>query len=190
LRSFDKGLKIVGDTFLSQDSEQLSLLRLQIYRYDATLVSTTSSVARSLNVALRKAARYAGKERDTESGLDYFPARYFNSNTGRFLSPDPSGAAFANPSNPQSWNMYSYVLRSFGTDEITPEFRGVSGSFGTGVSGVSGQTKLPRITKMAQLKVRRGRKRKQFVLDRTQAASWAHAFAESGVDGFPFPTHE
>jgi hypothetical protein len=42
----------------------------------------------------------------------------------------------------------------------------------------------------AQLKVRRDRKRKQLVLDRTQAASWVHAFAESGVDGLPFPTHE
>ena len=117
MRSFDKGLKIVGDTFLSQDSEQLSLLRLQIYRYDATLVSTTSSVARSLNVALRKAARYAGKERDTESGLDYFGARYFGSSMGRFMSPDfggPAGMSHPDPvpwadlENPQTLNLYSY----------------------------------------------------------------------------------
>ena len=28
---------------------------------------------------------------------------------GWFTSPDPSGAAFSDPSNPQSWNMYAYV---------------------------------------------------------------------------------
>ena len=31
---------------------------------------------------------FTGKERDTETGLDYFGARYYGSNMGRFLSPD------------------------------------------------------------------------------------------------------
>ena len=35
------------------------------------------------------ASRYTGKERDTESGLDYFGARYYGSSMGRFMSPDP-----------------------------------------------------------------------------------------------------
>ena len=52
---------------------------------------------------------FTGKERDTESGLDNFGARYYSSNMGRLQSPDPSGAAFSDPGNPQSWNMYSYV---------------------------------------------------------------------------------
>ncbi|HWR35385.1 MAG TPA: RHS repeat-associated core domain-containing protein [Clostridia bacterium] len=30
-----------------------------------------------------------GKERDSETGLDYFGARYYGSNTGRFMTPDP-----------------------------------------------------------------------------------------------------
>ncbi len=49
-----------------------------------------------------------GKERDTESGLDYFGARYYGSSMGRFMSPDPSnwGVDFYNP---QTWNHYSYV---------------------------------------------------------------------------------
>jgi RHS repeat-associated protein len=55
------------------------------------------------------ASRYTGKERDAESGLDYFGARYYGSSMGRFMSPDPSGAAFSDPGNPRSWNMYSYV---------------------------------------------------------------------------------
>jgi RHS repeat-associated protein len=55
---------------------------------------------------------FTGKERDTESGNDYFDARYFGSSMGRFMSPDPSGLLAANPSNPQSWNMYAYVMNN------------------------------------------------------------------------------
>ena len=53
--------------------------------------------------------KFTGKERDTESGLDYFGARYYGSSMGRFMSPDPSGLAYANLANPQSFNLYSYV---------------------------------------------------------------------------------
>ena len=31
----------------------------------------------------------AGKERDKETGLDYFGARYYSGAQGRFASPDP-----------------------------------------------------------------------------------------------------
>jgi RHS repeat-associated protein len=53
-----------------------------------------------------------GKERDTESGNDYFGARYYASSRGRFMSPDPSGLSYADPTNPQSLNLYSYVLNN------------------------------------------------------------------------------
>ncbi len=33
--------------------------------------------------------KFTGKERDTETGLNYFGARYYGSNVGRFTSPDP-----------------------------------------------------------------------------------------------------
>jgi RHS repeat-associated protein len=49
-----------------------------------------------------------GKERDTESGNDYFGARYYGSSMGRFMSPDEPFADF-DPDNPQSWNLYGYV---------------------------------------------------------------------------------
>ena len=52
---------------------------------------------------------FTGKERDTESGLDYFGARYYASSMGRFSSPDPSGLAYASLANPQSLNLYSYA---------------------------------------------------------------------------------
>jgi RHS repeat-associated protein len=55
---------------------------------------------------------FTGKERDTESGNDYFGARYYASSMGRFMSPDPSQLYFADPTNPQSLNLYSYVLNN------------------------------------------------------------------------------
>ncbi len=50
--------------------------------------------------------RYTGKERDSESGNDYFNARYLGSHAGRFLSPDPLGGHLEDP---QTLNKYSYV---------------------------------------------------------------------------------
>ena len=52
---------------------------------------------------------FTGKERDQESGLDYFGARYYSSSMGRFSSPDPSGLYYADQANPQSLNLYSYA---------------------------------------------------------------------------------
>ena len=50
---------------------------------------------------------FTGKERDTESGNDYFGARYYASSMGRFLSPDDGSDQ--DSGDPQSWNLYSYV---------------------------------------------------------------------------------
>jgi RHS repeat-associated protein len=52
--------------------------------------------------------KFTGQERDAETGLDFFHARYFSAALGRFNSPDP-GNAGASLFNPQSWNAYSYV---------------------------------------------------------------------------------
>lgn len=51
---------------------------------------------------------FTGKERDQESGNDYFLARYYGSSMGRFLSPDGPFDG-SDQENPQSWNLYSYV---------------------------------------------------------------------------------
>ena len=57
--------------------------------------------------------KFTGKERDTESGLDYFGARYYGSSMGRFMSPDWAYDAepvpYAELSNPQTLNLYAYV---------------------------------------------------------------------------------
>jgi len=54
--------------------------------------------------------KFTGKERDTESGLDNFGARYDSSQYGRFMSPDPDGkSGLDHPDDPQSFNGYSYA---------------------------------------------------------------------------------
>jgi RHS repeat-associated protein len=53
--------------------------------------------------------KFTGQEREAESSLDYFGARYYPSATGRFMSPDPSGPASMRFEDPQSLNLYAYV---------------------------------------------------------------------------------
>jgi RHS repeat-associated protein len=52
--------------------------------------------------------KYATYTRDSATGFDYAVNRYYASQWGRFLSPDPY-AGSSDPSNPQSWNLYPYV---------------------------------------------------------------------------------
>ncbi len=71
--------------------------------------------------------KFTGKERDAETGLDYFVARYYSSSYGRFLSPDeftggpvsayssndplpPGPLPYAQITNPQSLNKYTYAF--------------------------------------------------------------------------------
>jgi RHS repeat-associated protein len=49
---------------------------------------------------------FTGKERDPETGLDNFGARYDSSSMGRFISPDPMGGHLEDP---QTLNKYAYV---------------------------------------------------------------------------------
>ncbi len=65
---------------------------------------------------------YTGKEHDPYTGLDLFGARDYANYSGRFLSPDwsknPQGVPYADFSNPQSLNLYSYLRNNplSGTD--------------------------------------------------------------------------
>ncbi|MBI5224542.1 RHS repeat-associated core domain-containing protein [Candidatus Micrarchaeota archaeon] len=52
---------------------------------------------------------YTGKELDSESGLYYYGARYYNPVIGQFTQPD---TIIPNPYDPQSLNRYSYVLNN------------------------------------------------------------------------------
>jgi RHS repeat-associated protein len=73
--------------------------------------------------------KFTGKERDSESTLDYFGARYYSSQQGRFLSPDeftggpvdafsssdplpPGPLPYAQIVEPQSLNKYAYAYNN------------------------------------------------------------------------------
>jgi RHS repeat-associated protein len=61
-------------------------------------------------------SEFTSKERDSETGLDFFGARYMSSAQGRWTSPDwsakPEPVPYAKPGNPQSLNLYQYMLNN------------------------------------------------------------------------------
>jgi RHS repeat-associated protein len=57
--------------------------------------------------------KFTGKKRDTETGLDYFGARYYSNGLGRWISADwsatPIPVPYADFGDPQSLNLYGFV---------------------------------------------------------------------------------
>ena len=56
--------------------------------------------------------KFTGDERDSETSMDHTPFRQYSSSVERWMTPDPAGLAVADPTNPQSWNRYAYVLNN------------------------------------------------------------------------------
>ncbi len=56
---------------------------------------------------------FTGKERDSETGLDFFGARYYSGAQGRWTTPDwsatPQPVPYADLRDPQTLNLYGYV---------------------------------------------------------------------------------
>ena len=56
---------------------------------------------------------FTGQNQDTvtgNTGYDDFLFRQYSPVQGRWISPDPAGTAAVDPTNPQTWNRYSYVI--------------------------------------------------------------------------------
>jgi len=68
---------------------------------------------RVITGTLSEPHRFTGKERDSESGLDMFGARYYGSSLGRFMTPvwaaKPIAVPYAMFGDPQTLNLYGYV---------------------------------------------------------------------------------
>jgi RHS repeat-associated protein len=102
--------------------------------------------------------KFDGKERDPESGLDNFGARYDASSLGRFMTPDwaakPSTVPYAKFGDPQTLNLYAFVENgpvnridadghvewaphlSFGVGPLNIGSATAEASWGGGMSGV------------------------------------------------------
>ena len=55
---------------------------------------------------------FTGQEQDTVSGMHDFLLRKYVPVQGRWTSPDPAGLGAVDPTNPQTWNRYAYVLNN------------------------------------------------------------------------------
>jgi RHS repeat-associated protein len=58
---------------------------------------------------------FTGQQQDTSSGTTGvydFLFREYSAGEGRWISPDPAGMGAVDPSNPQSWNRYAYVVNN------------------------------------------------------------------------------
>ena len=62
-----------------------------------------------ISAASNPAHHSTSKERDAETGLDYFGARYYSGAQGRFTSPDPVALKANRLLDPQRLNLYSYT---------------------------------------------------------------------------------
>jgi len=105
-----------GNTYFDH-SDWLGTMRLRNTYQSPTQFETCTSLpfGDALNCPNgdQSTIHFTGKERDAESGLDNFGARYNSSNLGRFMTPDWTRAAesvpYADFENPQSLNLYSYA---------------------------------------------------------------------------------
>jgi len=76
----------------------------------ATIGGRTTGMGYSVADGLRQ--KFTQKERDNETGLDYFGARYYGNTQGRFTGADPAGIKQKHLMNPQDLNRYTYVANN------------------------------------------------------------------------------
>jgi RHS repeat-associated protein len=87
-------------------------------------------------------SRSTGKERDSESGNDYFGARYYASSMGRWMSPDRINVTeerMVNPAN--TLNKYAYGANN-PLKYIDPDGQDITIYFESASTGVPGHTML------------------------------------------------
>lgn len=85
-------------------------VRLSTNFQDGTVVNEPSYApyAEAYNATSTTDLSFTGQSQDTVPGLYDFAFREY-SPVGRWISPDPSGQSAVDPTDPQTWNRYSYV---------------------------------------------------------------------------------
>ncbi len=96
----------LGSTRLITNASGTAVECRDYFPFGEEMTSGTRTGCYGADVAKQK---FTGKERDQETGLDYFGARYLSGAQGRFTSPDPKQFTARTVSSPQKWNKYVYV---------------------------------------------------------------------------------
>jgi RHS repeat-associated protein len=81
--------------------------------------------------------RFSGKEHDAETGLNYFGARYYRANMGRFTTVDPVMTIQENLLDTQRWNRYAYA-RNNPNRYVDPDGRVIATVSGALIGGAGG----------------------------------------------------
>jgi RHS repeat-associated protein len=113
--------------------------------------------------------KVTGKERDSESGLDNFGARFDSSNLGRFMTPDwagrPTTVPYAVFGDPQSLNLYGYVRNDPVTLADADGHNWIKDLFGLGSPDPDQYVGLPTCTAPVVAKVKEKVKEGERALD-------------------------
>jgi RHS repeat-associated protein len=100
----------LGSTRLLTDQNGNPVSRHDFLPFGEELMTANRTPALGYGVTDNVMQKYTGKERDAETGLDYFGARYFSGAQRRFTSPD--SPSFSKLSYPQTWNLYAYAVNN------------------------------------------------------------------------------
>ena len=99
----------LGSTRMVTDQSGSVISRHDYVPFGEEIASGVAGRLSVWNISDSIGQKFTGKERDGESGLDYFGARYYGSSLGRFTSPDPIGIIKQKLFDPQQWNAYGYA---------------------------------------------------------------------------------
>ncbi len=99
----------LGSTRLLTDQNGNVVARHDFLPFGEELTTSNRTSALGYGATDNVMHKYTGKERDAETGLDFFGERYFSSAQGRFTSPDAMLAKKEWLADPQRWNKYAYV---------------------------------------------------------------------------------
>jgi RHS repeat-associated protein len=101
----------LGSRRINTDENGAVTSRLDYYPFGEEIpgdgISARAAGLEYQNDSIRR--RFSGKERDDETSLDYFLARYYSPVLGRFASADPILVSTKQVIHPQTWNLYNYV---------------------------------------------------------------------------------